>query len=424
MEIAKFRGLRNRTSPERMKPGDLLTATDIDIDDTGAALSRRGYVIKNVASCHSLFATNTVTLVVSGGFLNIVEDDYSFTPLQPLVSNAPVSYDSIADVIYYSNGTDKGRVIRRAWSCWGVDAPIGQPVASAGVGNLAPGRYLYAVTFVRNDGHESGTPLSGTVELTAQGGIDFGAIAASPNPEVVGKYLYISLADGETLYRVDYIPNTQTTYSYRGAGLDLGPPLVTQHAGPPPADAGIVRLFNGIAYAVVNDVVYYSDPYNYDLFRLDTSFLRFPGPVANFESVNNGLYVSTEDVAGEDAESNGTTYFLGGKRPDKFESSVVFDYGSIVRTSVKTDAAYFKGAPNADSEAPEQSNPAVVWYTRHGIVVGFDGGAVMNLTEGTYSLPDAQLGAGFIKLDRGFAQYVASLQGVGPANNAYTETIT
>lgn len=420
MEIKKFFGLNNKVSPERMNPGELATAVDIDIDNTRRVLSRRGMAVKNATSSHSLFSGDSVAVVVASGALNIVNADFTYTAAKTLISNQPLSYDTLYGVIYYSNGIDKGRLVDGAWSCWGVDIPVGQPVASKTTGSLPPGTYLYALTFLREDGHESGTGVSGSITVGANSGIDFSGIEASSNAEVTFKNLYVSSPNGEVQYLIDTIPNAQTTYSYRGTGLEQSIPLATQHAGPPPAGT-IVRIYNGMAYVLVDDTIYYSDPYNLELFRLDRNFLRFQAPVANFDSVNTGLYVSTVDTEGDDAETLGASWYLTGSRPDQMRSQQLFDYGSIPNTCVKTDASYFK---TAQIDVEEPANPSLIWATRHGVVVAYDGGLAENLTESHYSYPIAQRGAAMVRRTRGYTQYIATLQGSGDADSAYSESIT
>jgi hypothetical protein len=259
------------------------------------------------------------------------------------------------------------------------------------------------------------------VELTVRGGLVFSAIEVSTNPEVTAKMLYLSTPNGEVMYRAAVIPNADTSYTYRSDGLDLTVPLTTQFAGPPPA-GDIVRVFNGIGYVVVGDVVYYSDPYNVELYRLGTQFLRFGGTVGMFDSVNTGLYVGTVASSNEDAEGGGLVWFLKGDRPDQFELWQMFDYGVIPGTAVKTDTSYLEPEEEQAADDGVPAKPALLWASAHGICVGFDGGEVKNLTEEKYSFPVAQRGAGLVKQQRGYVQYLAVLQGDGSANNAYEES--
>lgn len=422
MEIKKLLGIRNTTSPERLKPGELSVGQNIDIDNTGKGLTRRGQTNKNSTSgLHSLYANHAVSLVGAGQVLKAVESDFSLTTLKQLTTNADLTYETVGDTVYYSNGVDTGRMVGRTWSGWGVAHPVSQPVATQTSGSLREGRYIYAITYVRSDGHESGTGIAGSIDLTSTGGILFTSIETSQNPDVVSRNLYISAWYGEVMYLVASIPNSVSYYTYASNGLDMTIPLTTQFHYPPPAGT-LIHHYNGIMYVVVGDTVYFSMPYGHELFRLDIDFLRFRGKVVMLEGVNDGMYIGTEDLGGAEEEGAGETVFMSGDRPDKTKLVSLFDYGIKAGTAVLSDAAYFE-SPVAGEKEGASARPAVVWATRHGICIGKDGGVAENLTEPRYSMPTAQSGAAFVRQARGFASYIVSLRGIGSSNNAYAETI-
>lgn len=412
MEIKAFKGLNNTTSPERFKPGELAVALDVEIDNTGKIMSRRGKTLVHAGAKHSLYAYAGGMFVSSGATIYAVENDGSLTATRTLSTADRVAYDENDGVVYYSNGTDTGRIVGRTPLQWGVTPPVSQPTASAQpIGNLPAGRYLFAMTFVRSDGHESGTGLSGQIDLLSPGGIRFDNLEVSTNPEVSDKMVYLTSVDGETLYRADVVPNGQTSTYVTDEPLS-GVPLATQFAGPPPPGE-IVRIFNGVAYVVSNNVVYYSDPYNLELFRLDTQYLQFPDRIALFDWVNSGIYAATFDSEGDGSENPGTTWFLAGSRPDQFAPKQVFEYGATLGTSVRVESGYF------GQQVERIGSPSLIWTTRHGVCVGDDGGNVNNLTESRFSFPAAQRGAAAVIQDRGFVKYVVVSQGTGDLNNAY-----
>ena len=415
-EIKKFRGLRNTTSPERFRTGDLDTAVDVEMDDTGRVLTRRGLTpVVAATPMHSLYANHVAAVVMEGAALRAINPDFSRTTLRTLSNSNPVSYDTVADTIYYSNGTDTGRLVGLTPKAWGITPPVGQPAAAPVPGTLPPGRYLYAMTFIRTDGHESGTGLAGAIDLPAGGGIQFSGMEVSTNAEVSDKILYVSSQNGEVPFRAAIVPNAQTSYLLTEQAR--GVPLTTQFAEPPPPGT-MVRYYNGHMCVVVGDVVYYSDPYGLELFRREGNFLRFPGQIAVFECVNKGIFVATTDLAGDDPETAGGSWYLSGARMDKLDSTQIFDYGAIPGTGVKTQAGYFNTEFSDEGGAIEAATPAVVWASRHGVCVGFDGGQARNLTEAMYSFPVAQHGVGLVRQARGFVQYLSVLRGAGAANNS------
>lgn len=407
MEIKKWFGLRNTTSPERFKPGEMAVATDVEIDDTGKLMSREGMTVVSVTPAHSLYANDFITLVVEGTALRAVEPDFSRTTIRNLTTSAPISYETFAGTVYYSNGVDSGRLVGRTHSQWGVTPPVGQPYATQIPGKLPPGRYMYAMTFLRDDGHESGTGAAGSIEVPAFGGVQFSAMEVSTNPLVSAKLLYLSEANGEVMYEVAKVPNGTTTHAV--TSNFGGPALTTQFAGPPPAGS-MVRYFNGNMFVVVGSTAFYSDPYNLELFRPSDSYMQFPGQVALFESVNDGLYVATADMRGEDGKTAGRTWYLAGARPDQMKNRTIFDYGAVPGSGARTMASYFNTTAGDAGGAIDPGAPAVVWSSRNGICVGFDGGLARNLTEERFELPFSKQAAAVVRMARGFAQYIAVLR--------------
>lgn len=415
MEIKKFLGLNNVTSPERFKPGELALATDMEIDNTGRLMSRRGKAVINATPSHSVFSYDGGAFLSQGVNIYGVEADLTLTLAKVLTSSAYVAYDFTLGVAYFSNGTDVGRFVGRTYKTWGVTPPVSQPVCVATNGNLRAGRYMYAMTYLRSDGHESGTGLAAQTDLTATGGLRLNGLEVSSNVDVTSKAIYVSTRDGEIMYLATVIPNAQTAVVISDEP-SAGIPLTTQFAGPPPPGT-IVRIFNGIAYVVSGNMVYYSDPYNFELFRPDNNFLQFPGTVSLFDWVNTGIYAATSDSEGDGDEGMGLTWFLAGGRPDQFNPKQVFNYGATPGTSCKVESGWF------GPQVERIGEPALIWASRHGVCVGNDGGSAHNLTESRYSFPSAQYGAALVRQNRGFVQYLVTMQGVGSANNAYVETI-
>lgn len=401
MEIKAFKGLKNTTSAERFAQQGYLDACDnLDIDDTGRVLSRLGTTLAAAGSYHSLWASDDqrICLVMSGTDLKRLNQDYSLTQVARLMASRRVSYCEQQDVVYLSNGVDKGRLASGAFGEWGIRTPISQPVAQLGAGSLPPGRYQYALTFRRATRAESGTSVAGMIELAAQGGISFSSIEVSSDPEVVDKCLYLSGPNGEGLYRAATLDNSVTSFAYTGNGMDLTVRLETQFENPPPP-GDIVECYNGVMYVVQGSVAWHSAPYQFERFCFKDQFMPFPDAVTMFAAVNDGIYVS----------AGNTTWFLQGEGPGKFKSHVVMDHGAIMGTAVKTSMGVIK----TDEEEPEgePGGTAVAWASPRGVCFGMEGGKTINMTERHYLLPTAQRGAGIVRTTRGMIQYLASLEG-------------
>lgn len=105
--LSAFTGLRNNTTRERLGPGDLEVATNIDLDDTGQASRRRGYTQKHSAPHHSLRTIGGRTFVVRSNWLGILDVSYGFTQLV-YVGEEPVCYVDIGEDVYFSNNAESG----------------------------------------------------------------------------------------------------------------------------------------------------------------------------------------------------------------------------------------------------------------------------------------------------------------------------
>lgn len=403
MEIKKWLGLKNTSAPEHLEPGELEVAQNVDIDNAGKLSSRLGYTLVQSGSYHSLWASDKTCYVMIGQDLRRLMPDGTIVQLKRLTSGQRVAYAEYNGVVYYSNGVDKGRIVGGEPREWGVKAPA-LPTAARYVGSLPAGRYLYSMTFVRSDGFESGAKASGMFELTQMGGILFSGLEVSTNPEVSGKILYLSTANGSTLYRVAVLPPIAAAHAYMNDGLDLSAPLTRQFVEQPPA-GNALEIHNGVGCVIAGNVVYLSDAYSIESFRLaESRFLQLPGRITLFGSVGTGIYVGTERG----------TWFLKGNNTNEMTSVQVLSYGAIEGTSVKFDEE-----EETVEERKTESHVALMWTTPFGIVVGNSEGAVRNVTEDKYGFPGAQRGAGALKFSRGFTQYLSTLQGSGATPNIY-----
>lgn len=107
--IQEFKGIVNTVAPERMEPGELESATNVDIDDRGHLRRRRGQTRVATGRWHSLFAATDETLYgVKDGTLVRILPTYATVALQPLIGEEPLAYVQVGDQIFFSSSTSSG----------------------------------------------------------------------------------------------------------------------------------------------------------------------------------------------------------------------------------------------------------------------------------------------------------------------------
>lgn len=116
--IDKLIGIKNVVGREHLTLSELMTAQNIDIDDVGAAVRRRGFQAFDprwAMSCHSLFGTQegryfAVRLVSNQWELQEFFPDGDIGGTGAAVGPNPVSYVQIGNTVYYSSEDASGKI--------------------------------------------------------------------------------------------------------------------------------------------------------------------------------------------------------------------------------------------------------------------------------------------------------------------------
>jgi hypothetical protein len=395
-----FKGLRNNVAPDQFDLGDMVAAVNVDIFDTGDAALRKGNsAVVDATATHSVFASGALCLMVQGTTLYRLKPDYTKVALRTgLAANRPMTYFALAGRVFYSNGAQRGVVENFADRSWGLDVPA-LPGASLFPGTLPAGRYQYTMTYRRADGQESGAALASSIDVPANGGIQFTNIPVPTDTSVVDKVIYLTKANGETLYRFAVLPVAAVT-ALAVAPRDGLVDLKTQFLGPPPA-SDVVALFNGYALVAVDDVLYPSEPHALELFDLRKG-KRMGARITLVACMTDGVYCCTD-------ESN---LWLGGKDPSQWTYQEMSNYGAVPGSlAYATQSQLGKGGGTGN---------VAFWMSTVGTVCeGADGGAWRDITGVRYSFPKGDRGAGLVRRHRGLQQYVGVMRGVTTAGNSF-----
>jgi len=394
-EHKEFKGLRNTVGADGFEPGDLEAATNVDIDDAGDASLRRGHPAASIAGAsHSIWSDGTTCLAVIGTTLTQILPSLATQPLRSGMGARPVSYDSVAGRVYWSNGVSAGVVENGSTRSWGLEVP--RTIAAVAMpGSLPAGRYQFALTYIRTDNQESGAARAGFLELTSPGGLSFPSLPVPSDPDVLEKALYVTKLDGSALYYAHTVlaATTSTTFTDPALGTAV---LSTQHLSPPPP-GDIVTYFAGRLYVAAGDTLYPSRPYAYELFDLREA-IRIGAQITLVGPVTDGLFVA----------AGAKTMFLAGRDPAAFELRQLAPYGAIPGTSYRESQSAFD---------PEKKGSCVIWASTRGVCAGFDGGDMVNLTESRFAYPAQEVGAGVVRPWRGTQQYVTTLRGTETPGN-------
>lgn len=401
-EHRDFTGLRNNVRAAGFDLGDLEVALNVDVDDKGFLLRRKGYSAAVVAGVdRDLWAFGGVCLGVGGNTLKQILPDFSTIVLRTgLTPLRPLTYSAVYARVYYTNGVESGVVENGAHRSWGITPPVLGPTAFVG-GALRAGRYQSTMTYMRRDGQESGAARGEVSSLVSEGGYEL-TLSVSTDPDVTMKAVYVSDRDGETLHRYAVVDNAVTTFAVREERASPAT-LTTQFLVSPnmlgPID--LIAYGNGRMLASVGNRLYCSEPYAPELFdpRKGWPFLDRVTMIAPLES-GTWLGTTTQVV------------WLANAEPEKWNFILKAPYGVIPGTAYADSLASI-----GDGRGKGQ---AVYFATAQGLCVGTNDGQMTNFTEGRYAYPIQARGAGIVRRHRGMVQYLTTLQGAEVAGNVGT----
>lgn len=387
--LTDFNGIRNTVPARQIGPGDLAAAVNVDVNDAKRLMRRDGFTaFDDSDGADSLFRHGSIVLFRRSNTIRRLLPSASSEVIVSNVAN-PVVFWGEENRIYWTDGLRNGVIEDGAGKAWGITPPASLPTYAERVtGSLPRGRYLFALTYVR-DGLESGTGRSGqTTEL--QGGIDFANLPTASG--IDEKRLYLSRPDGTKLYLAAVLAPGATTASYTGDTTTLTIELETQFLQPPPAGA-CLAVHNGCALVGVGEFLLFSKPYRHDLFDPVRMSYRFDAPIRMLAPVQGGVFVGTDNEIA----------YLGGDDIAAAARDVKAGYGVIPGT-----LAYTEGHHIGEGMA---GRAALAASTRGVCLLG-DGGQFRNLTLDRYVMPAGVTGAGVVRLEEGKNRYIAVVRGL------------
>ena len=389
IKIKKFLGLNTMARDEELKPGELRKAENLDVTDSLRLRRRPGYTKVQAGRYHSLWSCDVGAFIVSGDTLYEVDDEGATTAIRSgLTQNAPMAYEVVNNMVFYSNGKEIGKIVEGVHFDWGVEQPDAAFTLTSVGGALRPGFYQVRLTYKNVYREESAASDPLTIDTSIQGGIKVSNIPQPASAEVETVCVYITHSDDSVFYLAREIPVgvNSTTVS----GGTFGNELKTEFLSPPPP-CSMIRYYNGQLYMVDGPVIWYTDPLAYGLVRKSKNFFMYPSDVTIMEVVDDGFFVVAD-----------RTYFLKGKA-----ASDMTQDRALKATGVRGTGMVFDMQDFGDGES---AGDVAVWMSNRGVVAGLPDGSVQLLTERKVTFPVADQGAmALIKRD-GLAQLVSTLK--------------
>jgi len=365
----------------------LSEAENIDITDEFHVRRRQGATKQVTGNIHSLWSDGEICLYRQGTNLKRLFPDYSNDTLRSNLTSlrARMEYLSLLGKVYYSDGIDTGIIENRQARSWGLNIPPA-PEFETISGFMKAGDYQFAIAYVRSDGQVSGSTKN-TITLTANSGIRIKNIIQSNDPTVQYIDVYLSTPNGYVLYFYDKVASDTSTIDIISNRLRSQLPFIGTELDKIPA-GDIIEHYNARIYIAKNNVIWYSEPFAYELYKPRLNYSMFDENVQLIAVVDDGLFVATDNE----------TIFLKGDNPP-FKKTTVAGYGALKGTKQYVSGELIgKGLP-------EQ---VALWVSPEGICMGTDGGKFENLTDKHFSFPETKTGTSLFRQSRGINQFIVS----------------
>jgi len=392
VKFSNFAGINSQSPVSALTPQEQVSAVNADVNDNGYFVLREGYtpLVSNVPAS-SLYAHGNLLYYVEDGIL--VSYDPAIGKKLPCDSplNKEVAYLSIADKLFYSDGLVARRATSPSSSApWGIVPPRSAPTVTPAADGAE--RYLLSITFVRGDGEESGAPTPAAFK-SAAGVVTVSDIPISDDPLVTSTAIYLTLPNGEALYRVTGLDAGVTSATLALPMASYGRELDSLHRTPPPASL-VVGAWNGRALVGVSNFILYSDLFRFERFMTSRSYVPFESaPTAIVPISPELLIVGTEDAI----------YKFEGADIETAKQTKLADYGVFRGAWTYVDGSLMDKDGAVGRTAMLMSKTGICSITSEGVI--------SNLTRKRYVMPQGVIaGAALAKYTEGSHQIIFSLR--------------
>lgn len=388
--ISAWNGVDNVNTPEATSEKFLKVANNVDIDKTGNLSKRPGYRKVDSADYKSIFSSlnGLGCYAVRNKELVQVYPNYTHRVLKSNLKSTLLSFTEVDGKIYFVSEYENGMIENGELHSFGIPKNPLSPTLSAIGGTLPSGTYQVAFTLVNSKGIESGTGVASAITLGDNSGLSFSLPSVVNATDIIYCRYYISTTDGKTLF-------------YSGMGLlgstikiedltRLSNPLRTFNLDCAP-NGHIVTSYRGRAYIAQDNVLWYSEPYQYQHFNLQSNYFEFSEKIRAVMAVDDGIWIAADKI-----------YYLSGHEPDKTALSVKEYVKVVPGTEVMFSGSYLH---------MDNTPVGYKWLvtTDLGIFCLFNQGLVINLTSTSVDIDRADSGTAMFLRYGGMNRYLTIL---------------
>ena len=232
-----------------------------------------------------------------------------------------------------------------------------------------------------------------TALLTGAGDWPVSYVPVGPDIYFASEVISGILGTNDTVSPWGYVSAEGTWLSPVVTPTDTLHPVAGKLLGPPPM-ATALTCFNGRIYLASGRTLWATELYLYSYVDRTKNYLYFEDDITALGMVDDGIYVGTQSavwfLSGPFGQMKRTPAAVAGVLP---RSMVVVPRGAL--------------SPEVAGNAPTSQQDVVMFMTNHGMCVGLNGGAVVNLTMGKVDFPYAVSASAVYRQQDSIHQYVA-----------------
>ena len=372
----------------------LREAENVDIDNARRLRRREGEALLQAMtaphSLHMISDTQGYLVRSSVMYLATLSPTYSEAFAKSLTSNARMSWVEEGADLFFSNGTDSGRITAGTFYPLGMPTPTAPGVATT-TGSMFEGTYQVAVSYYNvATGEEGGVSPSNNPVLGTAGGLIVALPAATPGATHVN--VYVSTVNGS-------IPMLAGSYVVGTASATFtAQPATTREANvrfEAPLPAGRLFMSGSKLCSAVGKLVYVGLPYRYGYHDVVAGYLEFPETVAVAIENQMGTYIAT---------TKKTHWFPG-------------DLADV--QGVVSDPLPFGGVPGTEFRHP--STTSCGWFSDDGFIIADTQGQVVSATADVLDQDAPAEGVANVRWTDGYVRVYSCGYCLNLESNAVTE---